>query len=75
MNNFKEFDCQAMEEYREDFEVKFTNEDYKKFLTNRYQNILTVADEHIKFLGKDPGLSNNLRKVLDSVSRLSLSRW
>jgi len=36
MENFKEFDLTALQKYREDYEVKFTNEDYKKFLETRY---------------------------------------
>jgi hypothetical protein len=36
MDNFKEFDLDAMQKYREDYEVKFTNNDYRKFLETRY---------------------------------------
>ena len=35
LKNFKEFDLKALEELREDYEIKFSNDDYKKFLQTR----------------------------------------
>ena len=46
---------EGIEKHRKEYEVKFTSEDYRNYLTSRYESILDIFDDHIRHLKVDPG--------------------